>query len=130
LPAGSSHLQTKLQSFGQRAVVLESGETLQAKGKLVATDRPEACHLSGYTRKMSCRSVPVLHLGAKKPPLDEPIWVIDVGSRGPVSNLCVPNVADPASAHEADWLVSASVVGWPTSADIILANMVRGQLRL
>lgn len=129
LPEGSIRLQTKVKSIGHGEVVLESGETLQAKSVVVATDGPEACHLLGYSHNINSRSVSVLYFVAKEPPLDEPILVINGGSRGPINNVCVPNLVQPSYAPEGDWLVSASVIGWPTSDDKILINMVRSQLR-
>jgi phytoene dehydrogenase-like protein len=129
LPADSVRLQTKVKSIRHREVVLESGETLQASSIVVATDGPEACQLLGYSRNINSRSVSVLYFVAKEPPLDEPILVLNGGSRGPVNNVCVPNLVQPAYAPEGNWLVSASVIGWPTSDDKILVNMVRSQLR-
>jgi phytoene dehydrogenase-like protein len=129
LPEDSIRLQTKVKSIASREVVLESGETLRANSIVVATDGPEACHLLGYSHNINSRSVSVLYFVAKEPPLDEPILVINGGSRGPVNNVCVPNLVQPSYAPEGNWLVSASVIGWPTSDDKILVNMVRSQLR-
>jgi len=129
LPEGSIRLQTKVKSAGQREAVLDSGEVLQARSVVVATDGPEACHLLGYSHNINSRSVSVLYFVAKESPLDEPILALNGGSRGPVNSVCVPNLVQPSYAPEGDWLVSASVIGWPTSDDKILVNMVRSQLR-
>ena len=129
LPAGSIRLQAKVKSIGHGEVVLESDETLHAKSIIVATDGPEACHLLGYSRNINSRSVSVLYFVAKEPPIDEPILAINGGSRGPINSVCVPNLVQPSYAPEGNWLVSASVIGWPTSDDKILVNMVRSQLR-
>jgi hypothetical protein len=110
-------------------VVLESGEILRANSIVVATEGQEAGHLLGYSHNINSRSVSVLYFVAKEPPLDEPILVINGGSRGPVNNVCVPNLVQPTYAPEGNWLVSASVLGWPTSDDKTLVNMVRSQLR-
>ena len=129
LPEGSFRWQTKVQSIGHGEVTLDSGETLQANNIVVATDGPEACHLLGYSRTVNSRSVSVLYFVAKEPPVDEPIVAINGGSRGPINSVCVPNLVQPSYAPEGNWLVSASVIGWPTSDDKILVNMVRSQLR-
>lgn len=129
LPEGSIRLQAKVKSMDHGEVVLESGETLQANSIVVATDGPQACHLLGYSHNINSRSVSVLYFVSKEPPLDEPILAINGGSRGPINSVCVPNLVQPSYAPEGDWLVSASIVGWPTSDDRILVNMVRNQLR-
>jgi phytoene dehydrogenase-like protein len=129
LPTDSIRLQTKARSIGHKEAVLESGELLRANSIVVATDGPEACHVLGSSRNINSRSVSVLYFVAKEPPLDEPILVLNGGSRGPVNSVCVPNLVQPTYAPENNWLVSASVIGWPTSDDKILVNMVRSQLR-
>jgi phytoene dehydrogenase-like protein len=128
-PDESIRLRTKVKSAGAREVVLESGETLRASATVVATEGTEACRLLGYSHNINSRSVSVLYFVAKEPPLDEPILVINGGSRGPVNNVCIPNLIQPTYAPEGNWLVSASVIGWPTSDDKMLVNLVRGQLR-
>jgi hypothetical protein len=55
--------------------------------------------------------------------------VLNGGSRGPVNNLCVPNLVQPGYAPLGDWLVSATVLGWPTSDEKLLIDSVRAQLR-
>jgi phytoene dehydrogenase-like protein len=129
LPSDSIRLHTKAKSAGHKEVVLESGEILRANSIVVATEGPEACRLLGYSHNINSRSVSVLYFVAKEPPLDEPILAVNGGSRGPVNNVCVPNLVQPTYAPEGNWLVSASVIGWPTSDDRALVNMVRNQLR-
>jgi phytoene dehydrogenase-like protein len=129
LPEDSIRLGAKVQSIGQGELTLESGETMQAKSIVVAAEGHEASRLLGSARTVNSRSVSVLYFVAKEPPLDEPILAINGGSRGPINSVCVPNLVQPSYAPEGDWLVSATVVGWPTSDDKILVNMVRSQLR-
>jgi len=129
LPADSIRLMTKVKSIGPGQVELVSGETLQAKSIVVATDGPSASHLLGSAHNINSKSVSVLYFVARESPLDEPILVLNGGSRGPVNNVCVPNLVQPSYAPEGNWLVAASVIGWPTSDDTMLVNLVRNQLR-
>ena len=129
LPEGSIELNTPVRSAGRREVVLESGGALAARAVVVATDGPEAARLLGLGHAINSRSVSVLYFAAKEPPLDEPMLVLNGGSRGPVNNLCVPNLIQPSYAPPGGWLVSTTVLGWPTSDDKLLVNTVRAQLR-
>ncbi len=129
LPEGSVQLNTRVRSAGRREVVLESGETLAARAVVVATEGPEAARLLGWGHTINSRSVSVLYFAAKEPPLAEPMLVLNGGSRGPANNLCVPNLVQPSYAPPGEWLVSATVLGWPTSDDKMLINTVRVQLR-
>ncbi|MGD0577300.1 MAG: NAD(P)/FAD-dependent oxidoreductase [Bryobacteraceae bacterium] len=129
LPEGSFQLNTQVRSAGRGQVVLESGEALQARAVVVAADGPEAVRLLGLGHAINSRSVSVLYFAAKEPPLEEPMLVLNGGSRGPVNNLCVPNLVQPGYAPLGDWLVSATVLGWPTSDEKLLIDSVRAQLR-
>jgi phytoene dehydrogenase-like protein len=129
LPEGAVELNTRVRSAGRQEVVLESGEALRAQAVVVATDGPEAARLLGLAHAINSRSVSALYFAAKEPPLEEPMLVLNGGSRGPVSNLCVPNLIQPSYAPVGDWLVAATVLGWPTSDDKLLINTVRAQLR-
>ena len=128
-PAGSVRLNARVKSIALGEVMLESGEAIRAKSIVVATEGPEACQLLGSSRTVNSRSVSALYFAARQSPLEEPIIVVNGGSRGPITNVCVPNLVQPGYAPEGESLVSVSVVGWPTSDDKILVNMVRSQLR-
>jgi len=129
LPEGSIQLNTRVRSAGPASVVLESGDELKAAAVVVATEGPEAARLLGLEHAINSRSASVLYFAAKEPPIEEPILVLNGGGRGPVNNLCVPNLVQPSYAPLGDWLVSATVPGWPTSDDKLLIDSARAQLR-
>jgi phytoene dehydrogenase-like protein len=129
LPEGAVELNTRVRSAARRELVLESGDALKARAVVVATEGPEAARLLGLAHTINSRSVSVLYFAAHEPPLEEPMLVLNGGSRGPVNHLSVPNLVQPSYAPPGEWLVSATVVGWPTSDDKLLINTVRAQLR-
>ncbi len=129
LPEGAVQLNTRVRSAGRREVVLESGDALTARAVVVATEGPEAARLLSLGHAINSRSVSVLYFAAKEPPLGEPLLVLNGGSRGPINHLCVPNLVQPSYAPTGEWLVSATVLGWPTSDDKLLLTTVRAQLR-
>jgi phytoene dehydrogenase-like protein len=133
LPPGSLRLQTRvcgIRRHGDRVVgvVLEDGEEVSTSGVVVATDVQQATALTGSTRGSQPRAVACLYFAAARPPIEEPILVLDGEGRGPVTNLCVPSrVADgyaPAGQH----LVAATVVGAPALSDAALEREVRAQM--
>jgi len=129
LPESAIQLNTRVRSALRGEVVLESGDALQARAVVVATEGAEAARLLGLGHAINSRSVSALYFAAKEPPLEEPILVLNGGSRGPINHLCVPNLVQPSYAPPGDWLISATVLGWPTSDDKLLVNTVRTQLR-
>jgi len=129
LPPDSVQLNTRVRSVSRREVVLESGDALTARAVVVATEGSEAARLLGLGHTINSRSVSVLYFAAKDPPFGEPMLVLNGGSRGPANHLCVPNLVQPSYAPPGEWLVSTTVLGWPTSDDKLLINTVRVQLR-
>jgi predicted NAD/FAD-dependent oxidoreductase len=73
--------------------------------------------------------VTCLYFAAEKPPLEEPILVLDGDGVGPVNNLCVPSRVAPSYAPDGAALVSASVVDAAAGdAGDALEGAVRRQL--
>lgn len=127
LPAGSLRTGTSVATVESGAVVLDSGERLEAKAVVVATDGREAARLAGVPAP-AWRSVTCLYFDADTPPVNEPILVLDGDCEGPVNNLCVPSQAQLSYAPAGRSLVSASVLGNPPQSDEELEAAVRAQL--
>ncbi|MGJ5819529.1 NAD(P)/FAD-dependent oxidoreductase [Paludibaculum fermentans] len=129
LPAGTIRFNERVHSIGRNQVKLSTGEILQAKHVVVATEGPEASRLLGFERTVSSRSVCTLYFAAKEAPVEEPMLVLSGSSRGPINNLAVMNVVAPGYAPAGENLVSITVLGWPSRDDQTVVSMVRGQLR-
>ena len=129
LPDSSFRMGAKVRTLRPGEVILESGESIRTKTIVVATDGPEACHLLGSSPSINSRSTSVLYFAVQEPPIRDPILVLNGGGPGPVNSVCVPNIVQPSYAPEGNWLVSVTVIGWPTNDDKILENLARAQLR-
>lgn len=129
LPEGSVRLNERVHSIGHHQVKLSTGEVLQSKHIVVATEGPEASRLLGFERTVSSRSVCTLYFAAKESPVDEPMLVLSGSSRGPINNLAVMNMVAPGYAPAGENLISITVLGWPSRDDQTVVSMVRGQLR-
>jgi phytoene dehydrogenase-like protein len=129
LPAESIAFNHRVHSLQLGQVKLTTGETLPARAVVVAAEGPEAARLLGYERAVSSRSVCCLYFSAREAPVDEPVLVLSGSSRGPINNLAVMNVVAPGYAPAGEFLISVTVMGWPSRDDQTLVNMVRGQLK-
>lgn len=129
LPPGSIRLETPVAAIDGATAVLESGDRLKAEAIVIATEGPEAARLLGSDRGVPSRGVCCLYFAAKEPPVDEPILVLNGGSKGPINNLAVMNMVQPAYAPEGEFLVSVTTLGNQTRDDQTLVNMVRAQLK-
>jgi phytoene dehydrogenase-like protein len=129
LPAGSVRLGARVKSVEARRVVLDTGEELECESVVVATEGPEAARLVGSLRSVPSRMVTCMYFAAKEPPIEEPILVLDGNGRGPVTNLCVPNLIAPNYAPKGEYLVSMTVLGAPSRDESTLMEMTRKQMK-
>ncbi len=112
-------LNSRVAAIRDRSVQLESGERLDAKAIVVATEGPEAARLAGLPARGS-RGVSSLYFAADHAPLDEPLLVLNGESAGPINNLCVlSNVASTYAPPGAS-LISVTVLG--TNPDTVAVH--------
>jgi phytoene dehydrogenase-like protein len=130
LPAGSVRLDAAVARVGQREVTLRDGETLRARGVVIAVEGPAAARLLGDdVPDPGSNGSTALYYAADAAPTTEPILMLDGDGRGPVNSVVVMSNAAPAYAPAGKALVSASVVGVPAVADGELDRRSRAQLR-
>lgn len=128
LPAGSVRLHAEVASVGGGAVVLAAGERVEAPAVVVACDGPATARLLPEVDAPASRGATCLYFAAARPPVAEPVLVLDGDGAGPVNALCVPSAVAPAYAPRGWSLVSASVLGVPAADDAGLEAAVREQL--
>ncbi len=128
LPDGSVRLGARVESVSSNSVRLATGEEVPARAVVVATEGPEASRLVRTPPPRSCGTT-CLYFDAPEAPVGEPILVLNGEGSGPVNNLCVPSAVSPSYAPKGRALVSASIVGVPTTGDAALEKAVRDQLR-
>ena len=98
LPADRIRLKAEATRIDGTAVWLASGERLQARAIVVATDGPSAARLVEGLPSPASRSVTCVYFAAEKPPIDEPVLVLGADGDGPVNNMCVPSGVAPSYA--------------------------------
>jgi phytoene dehydrogenase-like protein len=114
LPPDRVRLGQRVTAVGDGALTLASGEQLQARAVVVATDGPTASGLlGGEPPAPASLAASCLYFAADSPPVDEPIIVLDGDGEGPVNHLCVPSTVAPAYAPPGAALVSAAVLDRP-----------------
>jgi len=128
LPDGAVRLSAPVAAVEAGAAVLASGERCAARAVVVACDGPSAARLLSELPAPGSRGVTCLYFAAARPPLEEPILVLDGEGEGPVNNLCVPSALSRAYAPPGQALVSATVLGIPSADDATLEAAVRRQL--
>jgi hypothetical protein len=91
---------------------------LNSRAIVIATDGPEAARLAGLDPPKTFRGVRCFYFAAEKPPVQEAILALNGEASGPVNNFCVIRNAAAKYAPPGASLISASVLGSGTEAEV------------
>lgn len=127
LPTDSVRLGARVEGVHPNSVRLETGEEINGRAIVVATEGAGAAQLLGGAIPSSGQGVTCLYFAAKSAPIEQPILVLNGEGHGPVNNLCVPTTVAPSYGPPDQSLVSVTVLGIPTHLER-LQSEVREQL--
>ncbi|MBS0266167.1 MAG: FAD-dependent oxidoreductase [Planctomycetes bacterium] len=127
LAADAIRLNTTVTAVRPRSVTLASGEQLSAPAVILAVEGPAAAKLAGGSLNSQGVGVTCLYYAAPRPPVDEPLLVLNGEGRGPINNLCVPTNVAATYGPPGEHLVSVSVLSAPAERKA-LEPAVRDQL--
>lgn len=128
LPAGSIHLNSRVESIQDQSVLLTSGEKLTAQALVLATEGPETARLLGEEKRPGSRSATCVYFAAEEAPLAEPLLILNGEGRGPVNSLTILSRIAPAYAPPNRSLIAATIIGLPSLNEDQLVESVRAQL--
>lgn len=128
LPPGTVVLGRRVRAAAADGVVLADGARLRARAVIVATDGPAAAALLPDIDEPLSRGVACVYFAADRPPVGEPVLVLDGEGAGPVNNLCEPSSVASGYSPPGAALVSASVLAGHDPGEG-LQDAVRDQLR-
>lgn len=110
LKCGSIELNCKVERVQSNRVYIAGGKEIDASAVVLACEKHVADQLTGGSADSQWHSATTLYYAADKPPVDEPILVLNGDGEGPVNNMCVPSLVCNGYAPEGLSLVSVSVV--------------------
>ena len=128
LPAGSLHLNCRVLETKPHEVRLESGEILQARAVVIATDMTAAGALANDASLVRewCGTT-CLYFAAEQPPLTAALLILNGDGEGPINNMSVLTNVTASYAPPGKALMSVSVVGAALGDEELLPK-VRRQL--
>jgi phytoene dehydrogenase-like protein len=133
-PKGAIHTGTRVAAVAPGVVTLESGECLDAEHVVVAVEGPAARALlntpAGDGLGLSLdhgQSVTCLYFAAERPPVAEPVLLLNGEGPGPINNVCVPTSVASSYGPAGQALVSVTVLGASPNV-LLLESEVRSQL--
>ena len=129
LPADCVRLNAPCQSIVPGQVTLQSGETLDCRAVVVATDQTIASRLTnGAIVERGWNPSVTLWFAAAESPSHEPILMLNGEGCGPVNTVVVMSDASRDYAPEGQSLLSVAVRNPGSSDDATLEADCRGQL--
>ena len=129
LPADTVRTAARVTAVSKDSVMLASGERIEAGAVVLATDGASTARLLGDKSVPGMRGTTCMYFAAGKPPIDEPILVLNATGQGPVNSLVVPTLLSSSYAPAGDSLIAVNVPGIPAQTDEVLSATVRAQLR-
>jgi len=94
-------------------------KSLESKMIVVAAEGPEAARLLGTAPPKEWRAVKCFYFAADHAPVEDPIIVLNGDGKGPVNNFCVVSAVAPGYAPPGAALLSASVLGDASEAQVL-----------
>ena len=128
LSPGRMRYNATVVAVDPSGVWLDDGELIRGQAVVVATDGPTANRLLPAIPAPDSVSVGCLYFAAERPPVDEPVIVLNGEGTGVITSMCVPSVAAPTYAPAGLNLVSVTVLT-PPADPLTLEGAVRDQLR-
>ena len=128
LVPGTVRLNTRVASVTSHSVTTATGETLDARTVVVATEGPVATQLTGIPNVES-RRVSCFWFDAPAPPTPHKLIALDGYSGGPVLNLAVMSNVAPEYAPEGRHLIAAACPAVTEDQQPGLRDTVMAQLR-
>jgi len=129
LPEGSIRTGARVQSVEERGVRLVGGEVMKGRAVVIATEGPETARLLGEKDILPSRGMTGLYFACEKPPIPEPLLVLNAEGSEPVNNLCVPTLVSPSYAPHGEHLVATTIIGTRDEGDEALEALVKTQLQ-
>ena len=110
LPSGSIHLRHSVSGLEKQKVTLASGESIEARAVVVATDGVAADRLLNRSQIRNWRATECFWFAAPRSPLNENVLVLDGTGKGAINHLAVMSDVSESYAPPGKSLICANVV--------------------
>ncbi|MFI1808727.1 NAD(P)/FAD-dependent oxidoreductase [Streptomyces sp. NPDC020422] len=126
LPPDVLRTGSAVSALGPDGVVLADGRAVRSRAVVVATGQRVAAELLPGLAVPAGRTVTTLYHAVDRPPLDEPVLVVDSARR--FLNTCVLTAVQPGFSTDGRALVSTSVLGSPGPSDTAAVLAALGEV--
>lgn len=129
LDPGTIQLNQKVREIIPGEVTLETGQKIQAKAVVIATNGPQAEHLLGREPATGSIGEKCLYFGADKADWHSSYLVLNGNNDGLINNIAMPSMASPDYAPEGKTLIGVVVLAPYPEDQSSMEDKVLAQLR-
>lgn len=129
LPPDSIQLGPEAVEVGEHHVLTGAGERVQANAVVVATGQDEAALLTGAATRQPWHSAACLYFAAEKPPVGEPLLMLNGDSVGLANTVVALDQVAPGYAPAGASLISVSTAGDPGLDEEALWETIQAEMQ-
>lgn len=128
LPDDRIRIASPVESVREGSAVLRSGEQIDCRVVVVATEGPETARLLGERATIASRGECCLYFAAPKAPIDGPYLILNGEGSGIINSVSVPSLVAGSYAPAGAALISVVLIGDLTFDDRKAESIVRKEL--
>ncbi len=128
LPKHMVRCNTKVDRIDGNTITLITGEELQAKHIVIATDGPSVKNLTNVNSVSKSVAETCIYFSADwTPPFKNPFLILNGETDGPINNIAFPSLVSPQYAPPGKTLIAIVVLGKEWQAKTDLTSLVQTQ---
>jgi phytoene dehydrogenase-like protein len=128
LPEGAIRTGVRVGSIYPGSAVLTSGEKIECRAVVLATDGPETEHLLGKPASIVSHGELCLYFAAPIAPINDPYLILNGEGTGVINSITFPSVVATSYAPAGEALISVVLIGHLALDDKTAESLVRKEL--
>jgi phytoene dehydrogenase-like protein len=128
LPEGAMRMGARVGSIYPGGAVLSSGEKIDCRAVVLATDGPETQRLLGKPASIVSHGELCLYFAAQNAPINDPYLILNGEGTGVINSVTVPSIVAPLYAPAGEELISVVLLGHLEIDNKTAQSLVRKEL--
>jgi phytoene dehydrogenase-like protein len=128
LSEGAMRIGARVGSIYPGGAVLSSGEKIDCRAVVLATDGPETQRLLGKPASIVSHGELCLYFAAQNAPINDPYLILNGEGTGVINSVTVPSIVAPSYAPAGEELISVVLLGHLEIDNKTAESLVRKEL--
>ena len=128
IPMEQIRFNARVESINKNSVILTTGEKIEGKVIVIATQGPETGRLLKAPVTPGSKGEKCLYYSAKTPPISKPFLILNGQGKGLINNIAIPTINAPTYSASGDSLIAVVVLAKQSTDDQSLKQAVQKEL--